>query len=66
LMEVSKAQLTNQTGVIQVAPNGVTGITMNVASQSDPVTLEFEVLNALIAPAKPAKLTLSSESAAGQ
>lgn len=61
LLELSKAQLTNQTGVIDVAPNGVTGVTMNVTSQSDPVTLKFEVLNALIAPGKPAKLTLSSE-----
>ena len=60
LRETSGAQLTGQTGLIEIAPNGVTGLTMNVDNEDAVVKLKFEVLNALVAPGKTARITLSS------
>ncbi len=60
LRETSGAQLTGQTGLIEIAPNGVTGLTMNVDNEDAAVKLKFEVLNALVAPGKTARITLSS------
>ena len=59
LRETSGAQLTGQTGLIEIAPNGVTGLTMNVDNEDAVVKLKFEVLNALVAPGKTARITLS-------
>lgn len=60
LRETSGAQLTGQTGVIEIAPNGITPVTMNVGGKKEAaVKLKFDVLNALVAPGKPAKITLT-------
>jgi len=59
LRETSGAQLTGQTGVIEIAPNGITPVTMNVDRKDANVKLRFDVLNALVAPGKPAKITLT-------
>jgi hypothetical protein len=60
LRETSGAQLTGQTGVIEIAPNGITPVTMNVGGKKEAAAkLKFDVLNALVAPGKPARITLT-------
>ena len=61
LRERSGAHLTSQTGIVEIAPNAVTGVAMQVDDADAAITLEFDVLNALIAPEKTAKITLSSQ-----
>ena len=61
LRERSGAHLTSQTGIVEIAPNAVTGVAMQVDDADAAITLEFDVLNALIAPEKTAKIILSSQ-----
>ena len=61
LVERSGAPLTGQTGLIEIAANATTGITMNGANPNAPITLTFDVLNALIAPDTPARITLTNQ-----
>jgi hypothetical protein len=59
LRETSGAQLTSQSGVIEIAPNGITAVTMNAENKDTAVTLKFDVLNALVSPGKPARMVLT-------
>ena len=61
LVEQSGAPLTGQTGLIEIAANATTGITMNGANPNAPITLTFDVLNALVAPDTPARITLTNQ-----
>jgi hypothetical protein len=61
LVERSGAPLTGQTGLIEIAANATTGITMNGANPNAPITLTFDVLNALVAPDTPARITLTNQ-----
>ena len=61
LVERSGAPLTGQAGLIEIAANAVTGITMSGTNLSAPVTLTFDVLNALTAPETPARITLTHQ-----
>ena len=61
LRERSGAHLTSQTGVVEIAPNAVTAVGMHVDDREAVITLDFDVLNALIEPDKTARITLSSQ-----
>ena len=61
LRERSCAHLTSQTGVVEIAPNAVTAVGMHVDDREAVITLDFDVLNALIEPDKTARITLSSQ-----
>ena len=60
LRERSGAHLTSQTGVVEIAPNAVTAVGMHVDDREAVITLDFDVLNALIEPDKTARITLKS------
>ena len=61
LRQLTDENLTSQTSIVTVAPNGITELSMKVNNVGAPVTLEFEVLNALVAPNEAARITLSSK-----
>ena len=59
LRQTSQVFLASQTALIEIEPNGVTELTANISEMDGPLALEFEVLNALVAPHTPASLTLT-------
>ena len=61
LRQRSKHKLTKHASILEVAPNGTTDLTFTVDDKDAPVTLEFDVLNALVAPNKPARIKLTSK-----
>lgn len=61
LRQKSKLKLTKSASIIDIAPNGITELTLTVDDPEAPINFDFEVLNALVAPNKPARLKLSSQ-----
>ena len=59
LRQRSKVSLSKHASIVHIAPQSVTDVTIRVDDRKAPVTFEFDVLNALIAPGKPARITLS-------
>lgn len=59
LRQRGDAKITSQASTLTIAPNQVTEISMKVDDKEAPIKLEFDVLNALIAPNKAAQITLS-------
>ena len=59
LRQRSKVSLSKHASIVHIAPQSVTDVTIRVDDRNAPVTFEFDVLNALIAPGKPARITLS-------
>ena len=59
VIERSGVPLTSQASIIEIAPNDITGVTMKAKSLTAPIALNFEVLNALVAPNTPARVSLT-------
>mgnify|MGYP001422197268 CR=1 FL=1 len=59
VIERSGVPLTSQASIIEIAPNDITGVTMKGKSLIAPIALNFEVLNALVAPNTPARVSLT-------
>ncbi|MGI9326358.1 MAG: Sb-PDE family phosphodiesterase [Pseudomonadales bacterium] len=60
LRQRSKQKLSKHASILEVAPNAITDVSINVNNQDAAISLEFDVLNALVAPNKAAKITLSN------
>ena len=56
----SRAHLTQHASIVEIAPNGVTVVLLKPEANDPEISLDFVVLNALIAPDKPATITLSN------
>ena len=59
LRQLSKHKITSETSSLTIAPNGVTEFQIKVDSPVTDITFDFEVLNALVAPNTPTRITLS-------
>ena len=59
LRQRSKVKLTGAASLLTIAPNGETDVTVTVDDPSAPLELEFDVLNALVAPNQAATLSLA-------
>lgn len=58
LRQLSETHFTSQTSTLKIAPNGVTAVNFNANADEAGLDLSFEVLNALVAPGKTARITL--------
>ena len=61
LRERSGVSITKFASIIEIAPNGITEVTLHQYDEDTGIKFEFDVLNALVAPNKPAKITLTSK-----
>lgn len=61
LKNLSKYSFFYSADMLKVAPHGITKLEVKTGKRVDKVELDFEVLNALVAPKRYAKITLSSD-----
>ena len=59
LRQLSDYKITKHASIIEIAPNGITEITLTVDRKTTALEFEFEVLNALVAPNKAARIQLT-------